>query len=232
MKKSILLTIAIVIAFTSVSFAQFGLGGKSKADKNDKKKGEFRWGVKGGMNTSDVNPSDLLITNSEGLERFKLAVDDAKFGVHIGGFMRYQKGKRFFVQPELHLSTTRTDFSLTDLATTEPVAQLFTESYHNIKLPVNLGIKYGPLRVQAGTIGSLHLAGNSGLKDVEGYQQNFSALALGWQAGIGLDIWKFAIDLRYEGDFGDYGKHMEFFDNQVAFDDKDKRLKFAVGWMF
>lgn len=192
----------------------------------------FKWGVKAGMNTSSISPNDLVITNNDDLQRFKLNVADAKYGLHLGAFMQIKTKGKFFIRPEIHINTTRTDYEIEDFSTTEPVKSLVTESYTNISMPVNIGLKLGPLRLQGGAVGAYHLAGKSDLSDYEGYEQNFSKMALGWQAGIGLDIWKLNFDLKYEGDFGNYAEHMQFFGNNVSFDEKEKQMKFAVGWTF
>ncbi|MGK0388053.1 MAG: hypothetical protein ACI94Y_000781 [Maribacter sp.] len=226
MKKSIILLLACIMLSTTVIFAQK----KAKKKQSDKK---FKWGVNAGMSTSSVKPDDLVITNREDANSFLLNVKDAKYGIDIGAFAHFKTGKRFFIRPELHINSTRTDYELQDLRTANPVKNLVTESYHNITMPVNLGIQFGPLRIQAGAVGAFHIGGKSGLEQsVDEYSQKFDGLALGWQAGIGLDIWRFNVDLKYEGDFGRYGEHMEFFGNNIAFNDREKQMKFAIGWTF
>lgn len=226
MKKSVILLLACILLSTTATFAQR----KAKKKQNDKK---FKWGVNGGISTSSVKPDDLLITDRDDANSFLINVKDAKYGVDIGAFAHFKTGKRFFIRPELHINSTRTDYELEDLKSAHPVKSLVTESYHNLTMPVNLGVQFGPLRIQAGAVGAYHLGGKSGFKTaVEDYEQNFDGLALGWQAGIGLDIWKLNVDIKYEGDFGKYAEHMQFFGNNVAFNDREKQMKFAVGWTF
>lgn len=227
MKKSMILLLVLILASTTVTFAQ--KKGKKKQKQSDKK---FKWGVSGGMNSSNIKPDDLIISNNEDAQQFILNVKDAKYGVEIGAFAHFKTGKRFFIRPELRINSTRTDFELQDLRTAEPITNLVTESYHNISMPVNMGLQFGPLRIQAGATGNYHIGGQSGLESYEEYNQNFNGLALQWQAGIGLDIWKLNFDLKYGGDLGNYGNHMEFFGNDVAFNDKEKQMKFAIGWTF
>lgn len=224
MKKSIFLLVAIMFCFSSVSFAQ-----KKKKKQSDKK---FKWGVNGGISTSNVKPDDLVIGNADDVQSFVLNVKDAKYGVDIGAFMHFKTGKRFFIRPELHINSTRTDFELQDLRTSEPITNLVTESYTNLTMPVNMGFQLGPLRIQGGAVGAYHIGGKSDLNAYDDYNQNFDGLALGWQAGIGLDIWKLNLDLKYEGDLGNYAEHMQFFGNNVAFNDKEKQMKFQLGWTF
>lgn len=224
MKKSIILLVAIILASTTLTFAQ-----KSKKKQNKKK---FKWGINGGISTTNVSPDDLVIGNEEDAQSFVLNVKDAKYGVDVGAFMHFQTNSKFFIRPEFHINTTRTDYELQDLRSTAPITNLVTESYTNFTMPINMGFKMGPLRIQGGAVGAYHLGGKSDLEAYDEYNQNFDGLSLGWQAGIGLDLWKLNIDLKYEGDFGNYAEHMEFFGNNVAFNDKEKQMKFAVGWTF
>ncbi len=224
MKKSIILLVAIILSSTTLTLAQKG---KKKQSKKN-----FKWGINGGISTSNVAPDDLVIGNADDVQSFIINVKDARYGVDIGAFMHFKTGKRFFIRPEIHINSTRTDFELQDLRTTEPINNLLTESYTNLTFPINLGFQLGPLRIQGGAVGAYHIGGKSGLEQYEDYNQNFNGIALGWQAGIGLDIWKLNFDLKYEGDFGNYAEHMEFFGNNVAFNDKEKQMKFAIGWTF
>ncbi len=190
----------------------------------------FKWGVRAGLGSKNVSPNDLTIVNKEDLDQFKLALKDAKYGLQVGAFMRFQGKKHFFIQPEIQINTTKSEYEIEDL-TNEGVKDLVKESYHNISVPLNMGLKYGPLRLQGGAISTFHIGGASDLKDIEGYEQNFKT-TLGWQAGLGLDIWKIALDLRYEGDLSQYANHMEFFGEDVAFGERAKQMKFTVGWTF
>ncbi len=229
MKKSIVLLLAIMVS--TLAFAQK----KEKKGIFRKKKDEKKvsWGIKAGISTSDIKPGDLFVLDSENVQRYKMNVKDAQFGLNLGAFMHIKTGKRFFIRPELHINSTRTDYEIQDLLRTSgPLAETVMESYHNITFPVNMGVKFGPLRLQGGAIGGLHLAGRSDLKDYDGYAQNFKGMDLGWQLGIGLDIWKFNFDWKYGGDFSKYGNHMEFFNKDIAFNGNEKQMKFAVGWTF
>ncbi len=215
----------LLLFSSSIVFAQ-------KNKKQRKKDKKVKWGIKAGMSTSDIKANDLFIPDASAKNRYQLNVKDAQYGINIGMFMQVKTGKNFFIRPELHINSTRTDYEIQDLRTITPIKETVLESYHNISMPVNFGVKLGPLRLQGGAIGNYHIAGKSDLKSYEGYAQNFNGLDLGWQVGIGLDIWKFNIDWKYEGDFNNYGDHMEFFDQNIAFDQNEKQMKFAVGWTF
>ncbi len=192
----------------------------------------LKWGPRIGMSTSQIKPKDLIITNQTGLEEFQLEVLDAEFGYNAGLFLRLESAKKIFLQTELHVSMATTRFQLTELADVSTVQEL-SETYYNLNLPIHLGMKFGPIRFQGGVIGTRNIGGKSDLVGiVTNYEQAFDDLNIGWQAGIGADIWKLTLDIRYEGDFGKFADHMQFFGEGIAFDDRERLLKFSLGWKF
>ena len=73
-----------------------------------------------------------------------------------------------------------------------------------------MGCKFGPLRLMAGPEGHVFLNSTSGLLDIDGYRQDFKGLTLGWQGGVGLDLWNLVVDIRYQGNFNNFGDHITF----------------------
>jgi hypothetical protein len=47
-----------------------------------------------------------------------------------------------------------------------------------------------------------------------------------------LDIWKILIDIRYEGNFEDFGEHMYIGDKQINFSQSPNRWVMTVGYAF
>jgi hypothetical protein len=39
-------------------------------------------------------------------------------------------------------------------------------------------------------------------------REHYSSITTGWQAGLGVDIWKVGIDLKYEGSLSKFGKEI------------------------
>lgn len=74
----------------------------------------------------------------------------------------------------------------------------------NIDVPVLLGLKIGPLRVNAGPVASFLIGSNESIKEaITKYTQGsvsdtFNQAAWGYQLGGGLDIGNFSLDVRYE----------------------------------
>jgi len=206
MKKAVFLW--LLLALTSTSFAQVLFGGRL------------------GISTTDLQPSQLLITNQETLEDFNLAVKDAKFGIHAGIFAKIPLTDLFFIQPEVLFNSNRVDFQR------DNAEGILTEKYQYLDIPLVAGMKLGPLKPQLGLVGHVFLRSKSDLFDIEGYQQDFQNLTLGWQGGIGIEIKKVLFDVRYEGNLSKFGNHITVAGQEYAFEERPSRLVFTLGLAF
>ena len=192
---------------------------------------QFKIGVRGGLSTMDISANELIIKNKNDIKQLGIAVTDAGYGVHIGMFMQAQMGK-FFIQPEVLFNSNSVEYALNDFTDANVFSTLKKESFQNLDLPIMVGAKFGPLRLQGGPVGHVHINSKSDLFDIEGYSQNFKNMTWGYQAGIGLDLWKFIIDLKYEGSFKKYGDHMVFDGKAYSFDDNPGRFVASLGIAF
>ncbi len=214
MKKSILIS-TFALCFFSILSAQ----------KND----GFKIGLRGGLSTTNIDVNQLLVTDQASAQELGIAVKDAKYGVHAGLFMRGMLGKSLFIQPEILFNSNSVDYEVIHGGMTD----VLNEKYQYLDIPLFLGLKFGPLRVQGGPVGHVFLNSTSEIEDKwASYKQDFNNLELGWQLGAGLDIWAINLDFRYEGNFANYGDHFNFFGNQYEFSDSPSRLIFSVGLTF
>lgn len=195
---------------------------------------QVRLGIKGGLSTSDIPASTLLITDERSADRFRLAVDNAKYGIHLGMFVQAQFN-HFFIQPEILFNTATVDYSLEDLQQGGGTI-IRDEMYRNLDIPFMAGFKFGPVRLGAGPVGHIYLDNTSDLqsdiKDEAQYRQEFDRLTWGWQAGIGLDIWKLHLDARYEGNLDRFGNHFVFYDRPYSFSERPSRIIVSAGISF
>ncbi|MBK7407635.1 MAG: PorT family protein [Saprospirales bacterium] len=192
---------------------------------------QVKLGIGLGMSTVEVAPSDLLITDNSGAQSLAIKLENANFGIH-GGLVCRIPIKKFFIQPEVFFNTSSADFRVQDFSGGMVTEKLFREKYQNLDIPFLLGFKLGPLHLQGGPVGHLFINCQSELDQIEGYQKKFEALTYGWQAGLGLDIWKFFLDLNYEGNFSRFGEHINLFGKKFAFDDRPARIVATVGFLF
>lgn len=165
------------------------------------------WGVRAGLSTPDIKANNV---NKFTVNNITLAVNEAKYGIHGGVWARF-KILTFYVQPEILLNSSSTNYTLDSFrtGTTNVVSSIKNESYLNLDMPILLGFKTSIVRIFAGPVGHLHLNSTSELKDVlTTYQQKFDAMRWGFQAGLGFNLSRLELDLRYEGNFGQYANHI------------------------
>lgn len=188
----------------------------------------FKAGLRAGVSTTDIQASDLVVYNSEGAESLRLGIQDANYGYHLGAFFQAKAGA-FFIQPEVLFNSNNVDFKVRDNGENP---QILRETYRHLDLPVMMGLKLGPVRLQAGPVGHYFLNSSSELIQIEQYTQNHDRLTLGYQAGIGLDIWKFVLDVKHEGNFNRFGEHITIAGEDFAFDRSPHRVVATLGFTF
>ncbi|WP_341225787.1 porin family protein [uncultured Arcticibacterium sp.] len=174
MKKLIAITITMV-AFTSVSMAQFEIGARA--------------GVNLSQVRGDGGGSDGEFWNSD---------ETRSTGFTGGIYTRF--GDKFFLQPEFIIS--QKGGTTTSLLGVE---RTFKQTYFDI--PVLVGVKVGDVvRVQAGPVATFLVNKDDGFFENLGIQNNddeFRKAILGYQLGVGFDIKRIRLDMRYEGNVND-----------------------------
>ncbi len=187
---------------------------------------QIKIGLRAGLSSTDLSPKDLFAKN----QQLKLAIKDANYGFHIGLFAQL-KLAGFFLQPEVLLNSNKVDFTVDDLSNNLP-EMVLSEKYRNLDIPLFGGFKFGPLRIGTGPVAHIFLSSSSSLFDIAGYEQNFDTLNWGWQAGLGLNLWKVIIDLKYEANFDKFGEHIVIDGTSYHFSKSPSRLIFSVGISF
>jgi len=164
------------------------------------------------------------------MEQLQVSIENANYGAHFGFLLQGKIGDNFFVQPEILFNTTSVDFRVEDFAT--QTSRVLNESYNQLDIPFMMGWKFGPLRVQGGPVGHVFINSKSELFDIDGYAQKFNEFTYGYQAGLGLDIWKIILDIKYEGNFNTFGDHITFGNANYAFNQNPTRIVASLGIVF
>jgi Outer membrane protein beta-barrel domain len=195
----------------------------------------FTLGLRAGVNLSQISGNDLSL--SSGGKNFSFKANDTRAYGFVGGvFMRF--GKTIFIQPEILLSQKGGKFDVFEDGKAN--GKTIDLKLTNIDFPVLIGVKLGDvLRINAGPIATFKLSdsGNLGdsIKEYQGQSANeiFKSVILGYQAGVGFDIGKLNIDLRYEGNVNDV-INVKFADANTAskFAAKGNSLQATLGFNF
>ncbi|MBU1821300.1 MAG: PorT family protein [Bacteroidetes bacterium] len=179
----------------------------------------FAFGVKGGMNLSQLSMGNFLTTRYDGNGNPYLAYNgqevrdniqeslDSRTGFVGGVYARF--GKHLFIQPEVLVSTKGGTFDIIRNDNDIPVKQQVDVRFSNIDVPILIGLKGGPFRLNAGPMASFRIGDNQKLRDAfrqytsGGVNDALSQAVYGYQLGAGLDILGISIDVRREGTFTD-----------------------------
>lgn len=191
MKKTIILILTLLSSY--MSYAQYNPF--------------FRFGLKGGVNLSNITGNDLTL--GSGGTPFNLKDNDNRSTGFAGGiYMRF--GRRFYFQPEVLLSQKGGKFNVYKEGLTNEQGQLDVR-FSNIDFPVLFGVRIARfLRINAGPVASLRMAGNGKIR--ESFQQYTGpngntayrdGVSYGYQAGAGIDLGRLSLDVRYEGNLND-----------------------------
>lgn len=193
---------------------------------------QINFGLKAGVSTTSLSmPTIKTITS--GTTSFTVdALTAAKYGFNGGVFVRITLFG-FYIEPELLFSTRTNEYTVTNLQST--VATVEKQNFNKLDIPVMLGFKLGPLRINAGPSGSLLINSPKDLISNPDLKTNYSKMTIGYQAGIGFDLFKrLTFDLRYEGSLKKYQNQIQNLagTTKVNLDDRPNAFLFSVGLMF
>lgn len=184
MKKLILVLVASLFIFT-ISDAQM-----------------FKYGIKGGIGFSSIKMDDVIGIN-DGSNVYDLITGDGVMGYHVGVQTRI-KIAMLVIQPEIYFNAGG---GTVEQVVDNGPSEILNVNFSRIDIPVLVGVKLGPARINAGPVGSFVLSETSDLTELEPDFELFtSAMTWGFQAGLGLDISKISIDARYEGSLSSLGE--------------------------
>jgi hypothetical protein len=192
---------------------------------------QLKFGLKAGVSTTSLTMSSLKTLTSGSSSYTVNALTNAKYGFQAGAFMRLTIFG-FFIQPELLFSTRTNEYTVENVQTT--ASYIVNQKFNKLDIPVMVGFKLGPLRLDAGPSGSLLLNTPKDLIDNPDYKNMYSKMTVGYQAGVGIDILKtLTVDLRYEGNLKKYQNQIQnLAGTKVNLDDRANAFLLSVGLFF
>ncbi len=211
LKKCFLLALAILLTHTA--FAQ------------------FRIGIRGGLHNLNIEEEGIAVFDDFGDKVLDIALQDVKNGVVGGLVFQIQLGS-FLIQPEVLFSNNKVVYEIDNFSDPTLNNELLEEEFQYFDIPILLGYKLGPLRLNAGPEAHVFVNNASDLVRLDFYRENFDDFTFGWLAGAGVDFWKFMLDVRYEGNFSAFGDHIQLGDATVNFNDDPSRWTFSLGFLF
>lgn len=194
------------------------------------------FGIKVGLSTNTLAIDvDSQVSDANGTN-YSIDAGDTKVGFLAGFTSRISFGK-LLLMPELYFSSAQNDFKVTDLD--QPLEDLGSkiQTLSKLDIPVLAGYKTGPFRVNAGPVATLVLSEDNGLANLllagaTGGDAGTKNFTFGFQAGVGLDISKLAIDIRYEGNLSKLSDNLTIDTQSFNFDTRQRQLIVSFGVLF
>ena len=162
----------------------------------------------------------------EGLES-----GDRFSGFQVGLFSQIIMGN-FIFMPEFLYSRSGGEVLLGNTGGAEVRTQY---TFNKLDTPLLIGLKAGPVRFNAGLVFSVvygakatgnFIAGTADIAD------DFTRAMIGYQAGIGVDVWKILVDFKYESSVGPLSESFSL-DGQTLAPNTNifhKQLIFSLGF--
>jgi len=185
---------------------------------------QIKFGIKAGAETTTV-PSYQLGNGAATIEALK----NASWGYHAGIFLRIGIGP-VYIQPEAVFASTSFDYNVTNVT----LSELRTQKFNKLNVPLLLGLKLGPFRVNAGPAASVMIGSPSILINDPDFKNMYRRTMYGYQAGIGLDILKtLTLDVRYAGSLGErFGDTVTIGGQTFKLDYGQSSFLLSLGLMF
>lgn len=185
---------------------------------------QIKFGIKAGASTATVPTYDI----STGTTTIS-ALKDAAWGFQAGAFLRLGL-MGVYLQPEVVFATNTYEYNVKTATATSVLKQ----SFNRLEIPVLLGLKLGPLRINAGPSATVQIGSPKALVNDPNFEELYKAATFGYQAGVGLDIFnKIALDVRYGGSLSKkFGDAVSIGSQTFNLDSRQPSLILSVGLMF
>lgn len=196
---------------------------------------QIKFGIKAGITSTSIKVDEVLsISNETEFDELVVKGKNSKIGLQGGIFTRITIAK-IYIQPELLFSSTSGEVEVTSLLGGNKVtSEIREQKFKQIDFPIMVGYKAGPLRLQAGPVGTIMLSTDpslDGFMEMD-YKEEFNGATWGYQVGIGLDIKKITIDVKYEGNLSKLADGVKIGGETRSFDSRNSQLVATLGFFF
>jgi hypothetical protein len=185
---------------------------------------QIKFGLKVGAESTTVPTYDIT-TGTSNIEALK----DASWGFHGGVFMRI-KLLALYVQPEVVFASNTFDYNVT----TSSITEVKTQKFNRLSIPLLVGAKLGPIRINAGPAAAIQIGTPEALINDPNFEDMYKGALWGFQAGIGVDLLKkLTLDARYAGSLGEaFGDSVPIGGQTFKLDYGQHSFLLSLGLMF
>ncbi|MBP8958837.1 MAG: PorT family protein [Bacteroidales bacterium] len=185
---------------------------------------QIKFGLKAGATMADVAEYNFT-DGSTTIEALK----NAAWGFHAGLFLRVSLFG-VYIQPEAVFASNTYEYNVTTVSATE----LKKQTFNKLEIPVLLGFKLGPIRINAGPAADILIGSPKALVEDSNFDELYRNATFGFQAGLGFDLLKkLTFDVRYSGSLsGKFGDAVNIGGQTFKLDHRQPSLLLSVGLIF
>lgn len=206
------------LTFAAILFSTFAASAMGPVD----------FGVKAGINTGNFRLKNSALTDNLHI------INEARTGYHAGVFMRLS-ALGLHVQPELVYNWNKynTNVWRSETAGSDEIVMRRYESkisVQTLEVPVLVGIEILFLRLNAGPVFNImNKTSSSGgiVRDADVMKPSVS-----FAAGAGIDLMKFSLDVRFNGQFKRAQNNLTIDDSRYNFKSNFRGWTFSLGYKF
>lgn len=197
---------------------------------------QIKFGAKIGLTSTSIKLDETIdnLSNSE-FDQLVVKGTNAKVGFQGGIFTRITILK-LYIQPELLFTSTSGEVEITSIGGAQDgITTVKDQKFRQIDFPIMIGYKAGPLRLQAGPVGTIILSSDPALDIFENVdvEEEFNGATWGYQVGIGFDLFKkVTIDIKYEGSLSKLADGVSVGDKSYNFDSRNNQFVASLGFFF
>jgi len=224
-KASILLITGIMVSINAFSQIKFGLTAGTLISSTN-------------ISCSGAGTISSGVTND-----FQIESSSDRVGLQ-GGIVAQIKLGDMFIQPGIILSGLNSKIKISYLANKQTNIYLY-QHYTNLSVPVIVGYKVGMFRFGVGPVANFilqrdHLSSlkfTSSSSDLtESIKFKYHIATIDYQFDLGVDVWKLAFDLKFQGNASKLGNGMTINDGTESaiftFDTRVNQWSLGVGYFF
>lgn len=190
----------------------------------------FQWGIKAGLGINSLKIADLTDIE-DGSDVYDLVTGENVMGYHVG-FQTRINIAMIFIQPELYFNDGGAKI---EEFRNDALEATYNVNFQRIDLPLLVGMKLGPARINLGPVGS-YVVNESVSDDVQDSDPDYTffsqSMTWGFQAGLGLDLSKISLDVRYEGSLSSLGDDVTIGGSSYVLDARPSQWTFSLGFWF
>jgi len=192
----------------------------------------FKYGIKAGVGFSSLKIEEVTGLTS-GADVYDLVTGDGVMGYHIG-VQTQIKVAMLVIKPEVYFNAGG---GTVEQVVAGGATEVLNVNFSRVDVPVLVGVKFGPARINVGPVGSYVLSETNDLTTLGGEFADYSfftkSMTWGFQAGLGVDLMKkISLDVRYEGSLSKLGETLSISGNDFALDGRPSQFVISLGVWF